>query len=89
MLLHSFIFVKKIFSRPINKSYLSGATSAFRTVKIFLMLPVKTVFHTQYMDRFGLHFHKKNCMPFSSTLLFTAIKTQAAENFHMGAILLF
>jgi len=28
-------------------------------------------------------------MPFSSGLLFTGIKTQAEENFHIGAILLF
>jgi hypothetical protein len=28
-------------------------------------------------------------MPFSSGLLFTAIKTQAEGNFHVGAILLF
>lgn len=74
ILLYYFIFVKKIINRLINNSHLSGETSALRTATIFLMLHVKTVFRTKCMDRFEI---------------FTVIKTQAEEIFHMGAILLF
>lgn len=64
ILLQCFIFVKKIFSRPINKLYLSSETTALRTATIFLMLHVKTVFQTQYMERFGVHIHTKFACPF-------------------------
>jgi len=64
VVLHYFIFVKKIFSRLINKSYWSGETSALRTATIALMLHVKTVFHTKNLERFGVHLHTKSARPF-------------------------
>jgi hypothetical protein len=47
-----FIFVRKILSSSINKPHLFRGTSALHTTTTLLILHVKAVSHTQYMDRF-------------------------------------